>query len=46
MGKLKSEDESMHRAYLLGIYPGLTADMLRYEIEVIGEFVKAKPAKS
>ena len=34
-------DEIMHTAIFLGTYPGLTAEMLAYEIQVIREFVKA-----
>lgn len=32
----------MNEAIFLGTYPGLTAEMLAYEIKVICEFVAAK----
>ncbi len=35
-------DAIMHEAIFLGTYPGLTAEMLAYEIQVICDFVKAK----
>lgn len=35
-------DAIMHQALFLGTYPGLTKEMLAYEISVIREFVKAK----
>ena len=38
---LPGADEIMHRALFLGTYPGLTKEMLAYEIAVIREFVKS-----
>ncbi|WP_438483692.1 lipopolysaccharide biosynthesis protein RfbH [Oleiharenicola lentus] len=35
-------DEIMHRALFLGTYPGLSKDMLNYEIETIRNFVTEK----
>jgi CDP-6-deoxy-D-xylo-4-hexulose-3-dehydrase len=35
-------DAIMHQALFLGTYPGLTKEMLAYEIEIIREFVKAR----
>jgi hypothetical protein len=32
----------MNTAIFLGIYPGLTQEMLDYEIQVIRNFLKAK----
>ena len=37
-------DAIMNEAIFLGTYPGLTADMLAYEIQVIRDFVKSKHA--
>lgn len=39
-GPLTGADELMHRALFLGTYPGLTAAMLSYEIEMIHQFVR------
>ena len=41
VGEMTGADEIMHRAIFLGTYPGLTPEMLTYEIEVLREFVKA-----
>lgn len=35
-------DEIMHRAIFLGSYPGLTAEMIAYEVETIRAFVKSR----
>jgi CDP-6-deoxy-D-xylo-4-hexulose-3-dehydrase len=32
----------MHRALVLGTYPGLTPAMLAYELDVIHEFVRSR----
>ncbi len=42
VGEMRGADEIMNQALFLGTYPGLTAEMLAYEIAVIGEFVKSK----
>ncbi len=39
-------DAIMNEAIFLGTYPGLTAEMLQYEIQVIKEFVKSKTSKN
>jgi CDP-6-deoxy-D-xylo-4-hexulose-3-dehydrase len=36
-------DAIMNTGIFLGTYPGLTQEMLDYEIQVIGEFVKLRP---
>ena len=40
VGGLGGADEIMHRALFLGTYPGLTREMLDYEIGVIQQFVR------
>jgi CDP-6-deoxy-D-xylo-4-hexulose-3-dehydrase len=42
VGGMPGADELMHRALFLGTYPGLTASMLAYEIDVIREFVRSR----
>jgi CDP-6-deoxy-D-xylo-4-hexulose-3-dehydrase len=42
VGELTGADEIMHRAIFLGTYPGLTQDMLEYEINVIRDFVHTR----
>jgi CDP-6-deoxy-D-xylo-4-hexulose-3-dehydrase len=41
VGEMKGADEIMHGALFLGTYPGLTAGMLRFEIETIHRYVKS-----
>lgn len=40
VGDLDGADEIMHRALFLGTYPGLSVEMLDYEIDVIRRFFK------
>jgi CDP-6-deoxy-D-xylo-4-hexulose-3-dehydrase len=35
-------DEIMNQAIFLGTYPGLTKEMMDYEIETIREFVRSR----
>lgn len=42
---LPGADTIMNQALFLGTYPGLTAEMLAYEIAIIGDFVKTAVAK-
>ena len=42
---LPGADLIMNQALFLGTYPGLTSEMLAYEIAVIDAFVKAARAK-
>lgn len=42
IGEMPGADELMQRALFLGTYPGLTAAMLAYEIEVIHDFVHSR----
>jgi CDP-6-deoxy-D-xylo-4-hexulose-3-dehydrase len=44
VGEMRGADEIMHQALFLGTYPGLTPEMLAYEIEVIRDFVAARSA--
>lgn len=39
---LPGADEIMHRALFLGTYPGLSREMLEYEIAVVQQFVAEK----
>ncbi|WP_043586567.1 lipopolysaccharide biosynthesis protein RfbH [Geminisphaera colitermitum] len=39
--EMTGADEIMHGALFLGTYPGLTAEMLAYEIEIMCKFVKS-----
>jgi CDP-4-dehydro-6-deoxyglucose reductase, E1 len=41
-GAFSGADAIMNEAIFLGTYPGLTAEMLAYEIQVITDFVKSK----
>lgn len=45
VGEMTGADAIMHQALFLGTYPGLTAEMLNYEIQVIHDFVKARQSK-
>jgi CDP-4-dehydro-6-deoxyglucose reductase, E1 len=40
VGKMEGADEIMNQALFLGTYPGLTKEMMDYEIEVIRNFVR------
>jgi CDP-4-dehydro-6-deoxyglucose reductase, E1 len=40
VGDLKNSDFIMHNTLWLGVYPGLTAEMLNYMVESIHEYVK------
>ena len=40
-GEMKGSDEIMNQALFLGTYPGLTKEMMDYEIEVIRNFVRS-----
>lgn len=42
VGGLPGADRLMERAIFLGTYPGLTEDMMAYEIDAIKRFVKAR----
>ena len=43
---LPGADTIMNQALFLGTYPGLTAEMLAYEIAIIGDFVKTATAET
>lgn len=38
-GDLKNTDEIMNRTFWLGVYPGLTEEMLDYVVESVAEFI-------
>jgi CDP-6-deoxy-D-xylo-4-hexulose-3-dehydrase len=40
VGEMTGADEIMNQAIFLGTYPGLTSEMMDYEIETIREFVR------
>jgi CDP-6-deoxy-D-xylo-4-hexulose-3-dehydrase len=42
VGEMAVADEIMNQAIFLGTYPGLTKEMMDYEIRVIREFVRQK----
>ena len=41
VGEMKGADEIMNQALFLGTYPGLSKEMMDYEIEVIRNFVRS-----
>jgi CDP-4-dehydro-6-deoxyglucose reductase, E1 len=41
-GELKNTDKIMNDTFLVGVYPGITDDMMQYVIETIRSFVKKK----
>ena len=41
VGEMKGADEIMNQALFLGTYPGLSREMMDYEIEVIRNFVRS-----
>ena len=43
---LPGADTIMNQALFLGTYPGLTAEMLAYEVAIISDYVKAAAAKT
>jgi CDP-6-deoxy-D-xylo-4-hexulose-3-dehydrase len=40
MGELKGADRIMNESIFLGVYPGLTREMIDYVIDVVGKFVR------
>jgi CDP-4-dehydro-6-deoxyglucose reductase, E1 len=42
VGSLEDTDWLMERTFWLGVYPGITAQMIDYAVDLIGAFVKAK----
>ena len=42
VGELKNTDFIMRDAFWLGVYPGMTDDMLQYMIDSVKEFVRSK----
>ncbi len=44
-GRLPNTEIIMHRRFWVGVYPGMTEEMINYMIEKIREFVKDKGKK-
>lgn len=42
IGKLTNTDIAMNNAFFLGVYPGMTREMIDYSTDVIAEFVKER----
>lgn len=42
IGDLKNTDFIMNNTFFLGVYPGLTDDMINYVAEVLKDFIKSK----
>ena len=42
VGDLQGADRIMNEAIFLGVYPGLSREMLDYVIDTVGKFVRAK----
>ena len=43
IGDLKNSDKLMNDAFWIGVYPGITKQMLRYMMKTVDSFVKMKP---
>lgn len=41
MGNLKNSDAIMNNGFWIGVYPGITKDMISYMITTVAEFIKA-----
>ena len=41
VGEMKGSDEIMNQAFFLGTYPGLSKEMMDYEIDIIRNFVRS-----
>ena len=42
VGEMQGADSIMNQALFLGTYPGLTREMLAYEVQIIRDFVSTK----
>lgn len=42
VGELKNTDRIMNDTFWIGVYPGMTKDMMRYMVDVIKEFIKKR----
>lgn len=42
IGNLNNTDKMMERTFWIGVYPGLTVDMLEYVVKIIDEFIQFK----
>jgi len=42
VGELKNTDIMMNRVFWIGVYPGLTEDMMEYVVKTIEEFINLK----
>ena len=45
IGEMKGSDEIMNHSLFLGTYPGLTEEMMREEIRIIGDFISTQMLK-
>ena len=41
-GSLKQTDSAMERSFFIGVYPGITNEMINYMIDQIGKFLRTK----
>ena len=41
VGELTNTDQVMHSAFWIGVFPGLTEEMLTYTVSKIREFVRS-----
>lgn len=46
VGQLKNTDTIMNQTFWIGVYPGMTAEMSNFIVEVIWKFVKKRALKS
>ena len=42
VGELKNTDKMMERTFWVGVYPGLTIEMMEFVVKTIGDFLKYK----
>ncbi len=42
IGKLKNSDEVMNRAFWIGVYPGITEQMIEYVVDKISDFIRER----
>jgi len=45
VGDLKNSDAIMHSSFWIGVYPGLTEDMINYVVEAFRAFFALKARK-
>ena len=42
VGELKNTDVAMNQSFWIGVYPGLTEEMINYMLEMFGDFLKGQ----